>query len=54
LRGLLQFQFVTLPSFRMTAPRELTAENIAAPLDLNIKNTSIGSPETDRGPPRSR
>ena len=54
LRGLLQFQFLTLPAFEIAIPFDLIEEKVAGPTDSTAKLTSIGSPETDRGPPRSR
>ncbi len=54
LRGLLQFQFLTLLAFEMAAPFDVIAKSVAAPSDSTAKLTSVGSPETDRGPPRSR
>jgi len=53
LRGLLPFQFLTLPAFEMAVPLELTAQDVTEPSDSAVELTSIGSPETDRGPPRS-
>jgi hypothetical protein len=52
LRGMLQFQFLTLPPVRVTPPQQVVAES-KTPVDSTIKFTSIGSPETDRGPPLS-
>jgi hypothetical protein len=54
LRGLLQFQFLTLSAFQIAVPFDLIAENVTTPSDSTAKLTSVGSPETDRGPPRSR
>jgi hypothetical protein len=54
LRGLLQFQFQALPAFEIAIPFDLIAEKVTAPSDSATKLTSVGSPETDRGPPRSR
>jgi hypothetical protein len=53
LRGMLQFQFLTLPSVRVAPPQQAVAEYTTPPVDPTIKFTSIGSPETDRGPPLS-
>jgi hypothetical protein len=50
---MLQFQFLTLPVIRVTPPQQIIAEYKAQPIDSTIKFTSIGSPETDRGPPLS-
>jgi hypothetical protein len=54
LRGLLQFQFLTLSAFQIAVPIDVIAETVTVPSDSTAKLTSVGSPETDRGPPRSR
>lgn len=53
LRGMLQFQFLTLPSAHVAPPLQVVAEYKTPPVDSTIKFTSTGSPETDRGPPLS-
>jgi hypothetical protein len=53
LRGLVQSQFVAFHKFEISTPLRRVAGNISAPLDSAIIVSSIGSPETDRGPPRS-
>jgi hypothetical protein len=53
LRNFVQFQFVTFHKFEVHTPLRPTCGNISAPLDSAIIVSSIGSPETDRGPPRS-
>jgi hypothetical protein len=53
LRNFVQFQFVEFHNFEISAPLRATSDNISAPLDSAIIVSSIGSPETDRGPPRS-
>jgi hypothetical protein len=35
----------------MAVPLELTAQDVTEPSDSAVELTSIGSPETDRGPP---
>jgi hypothetical protein len=52
MRSFIQLQFVTLPTFEISVPLRRTASN-SVPLDSMIVVSSIGSPETDRGPPRS-
>ena len=53
MRGLVQFQLLPFYAFQIPAPFERTARNTSAVLDSAIQLTSIGFPETDRGPPRS-
>jgi hypothetical protein len=53
LRSFVQFQFVAFHKFEISAPLRRVAGNISAPFDSAIIVSSIGSPETDRGPPRS-
>jgi hypothetical protein len=53
MRGLLQFQVLPFRTFQISGPLERTAGNISAALDFFLQLTSVGSPETDRGPPRS-
>jgi hypothetical protein len=53
MRGLVQFQLLALHSVEISLPLQRPVSNIAAPLDSTIIVSSIGSPETDRGPPRS-
>jgi hypothetical protein len=53
LRSFAQFQFVAFHKFEISAPLLPAAYNLAAPLGLDIVVSSIGSPQTDRGPPRS-
>jgi hypothetical protein len=50
---MLQLQFLTLPVLRLAAPEQFTADYKTPPIDSTIKLASIGSPETDRGPPLS-
>lgn len=53
MRSFIPFQFAALPAFEMSSPLLRTNRNIPVPLDSVILVSSIGSPETDRGPPRS-
>jgi hypothetical protein len=53
LRGLLQFQLLQFRAFDISVPLLKTAENLSLPPDSTFRFTSIGSPETDRGPPHS-
>jgi len=52
MRSFIQLQFVTLHTFEISAPLQPDAGSISAPFDSRIVVSSIGSPETDRGPPR--
>jgi len=53
MRSFIPFQFATLPAFEMSSPLKHTGGNVSAPWNAVIVISSIGSPETDRGPPRS-
>jgi hypothetical protein len=53
MRSFIQFQFVAFHAFQISAPLKRAAGNISRPPDAVIIASSIGSPETDRGPPRS-
>jgi len=53
MRSFIQFQFVTLHASEISAPLQHAAGSISVPFDSRIVVSSIGSPETDRGPPRS-
>ncbi len=53
VRSFIPFQFATLPAFETSPPLKHTDGNVSAPLNAVIGVSSIGSPETDRGPPRS-
>ena len=53
MRSFIQFQFVALHAFRISAPLQPAAGSFSRPPDAVIIVSSIGSPETDRGPPRS-
>jgi len=53
MRSFIQFQFVTLHACGISAPLQHATGRISARFDSRIVVSSIGSPETDRGPPRS-
>jgi hypothetical protein len=53
LRSFLSLQFVALRSIEIVTPLEVAARSISGPTDSKIIVSSIGSPETDRGPPVS-
>lgn len=53
LRGFVLFQFVAIKPFQILAPLQLIASNVSTPLDSVIIVSSVGPPETDRGPPSS-
>jgi hypothetical protein len=53
MRSFVQLQFLTRPASEISVPLRREAGNIAAPDDGVIIVSSIGSPETDRGPPNS-
>jgi len=53
MRSFIQFQFVAFHAFQISAPFRRATGNISRPPDAVIIVSSIGSPETDRGPPRS-
>jgi hypothetical protein len=53
LRGLLQFHIVTFTKFDVLSPLRLVTAQVLVPSGPALRNSSIGSPETDRGPPLS-
>jgi len=53
LRSLAQFQFAELRSLDTPSPPQLAIGKTSPLFNSNIIVSSIGSPETDRGPPRS-
>jgi len=53
VRNFDQFQFVTFHTSAIPAPFLPASSRIPMPLDSFIIASSIGSPETDRGPPCS-
>jgi len=53
LRGLLSFQFIAFRSIEIVTPLEVALSGVSAASDSKIIVSSVGSPETDRGPPLS-
>lgn len=53
MRGLLQFHFLPRSAFAMSTPSLRPVSHLAQPRASKLKLTSIGSPQTDRGPPLS-
>jgi hypothetical protein len=53
VRGLLQFQFLAFEKADDAAPLRIVSGQVAAPSRPALRISSIGSPETDRGPPLS-
>lgn len=53
MRSFFPFQSVALQTFGVSAPLRSAVARISPPSDPTIIVSSIGSPETDRGPPRS-
>jgi len=53
LRSFLSLPFVVFRSIEIATPLQVGAGNISAPSDSKIIIFSIGSPQTDRGPPLS-
>jgi hypothetical protein len=53
MRSFVQFQFAALRAFELSAPLLRSSGKIAVPLAPAIVVSSIGSPESDRGPPNS-
>jgi hypothetical protein len=53
MRSFVQIQFVAFRAFQISTPLLRSPGNLPAPSDSVIIVSSIGSPETDRGPPRS-
>jgi hypothetical protein len=53
MRSFIHFQFAAFHAFQISAPLQRAAGNISRPPDAVIIVSSVGSPETDRGPPRS-
>ncbi len=53
LRSLAQFHYTKLPRFEVPSPLRSASGKTAAISDSTIHVSSIGSPETDRGPPLS-
>ena len=53
LRSLAQFQFAELRDFEVSRPLQRATGKASPALNSRIIVLSIGSPETDRGPPHS-
>jgi hypothetical protein len=53
LRSLAKFQFAGLHRFELSTPLRRAAGKITPPFNSATTVSSIGSPETDRGPPCS-
>lgn len=53
MRGFFQSQFVALRTAGICTPVRRAAGNNSAPFDSTTIVSSVGSPETDRGPPLS-
>ena len=53
LSSLAQFQFAELHRFEIPSPLRHVGGKVSSPFHSVIIVSSIGSPETDRGPPRS-
>ena len=53
LRSLAQFQFAELSDFEISSPLQHATGKASPALNSRIIVLSIGSPETDRGPPSS-
>ena len=53
LRSLAQFQFAELRHFEIFSPLQRATGKASPALNSRIIVSSIGSPETDRGPPHS-
>jgi hypothetical protein len=53
MRSFVQLQFLTRQVSEISIQLRQAAGNIAAPSDAVIIVSSIGSPETDRGPPEA-
>lgn len=51
LRSLAQFQFAELQRFEIASPLRHASSKVSLPLNSVTIVSSIGSPETDRGPP---
>ena len=53
VRGFAQFQFTEFRKFEIAGPLRQVEGRISRPRNAAILVSSIGSPETDRGPPTS-
>jgi hypothetical protein len=53
LRSFLSLQLVALRAVEIVSPLQVAVRSVSGPADSKIIVSSIGSPETDRGPPVS-
>lgn len=53
IRGLVQFQVAAFTKCEVPSPLRLVTAQVSVSSDPALRNSSIGSPETDRGPPLS-
>jgi hypothetical protein len=53
VRSFAQFHFAAFHAVENSIPLQLAANNFLSPSAARIIVSSVGSPETDRGPPRS-
>jgi len=53
IRGLVQFHVVAFTKFEVPSPMRLMTAQVPVPSGPALRLSSIGSPESDRGPPRS-
>jgi hypothetical protein len=53
VRSFAHFRFIAFHTVETSIPLQLAARSIAPPSNARIIVSSVGSPETDRGPPRS-
>jgi hypothetical protein len=53
IRGLAQFHFFAFPQLETGAPLRILRGRVSIPSGTAPRVSSIGSPETDRGPPAS-
>jgi len=53
IRGLLQLHLLALRTAEASMPLQVVSKHISLPFGPAIRISSVGSPETDRGPPLS-
>jgi hypothetical protein len=53
IRGFVQPKFAAFHGVEISIPLRCVAGRVSAPSDVPVVVSSVGSPETDRGPPRS-
>jgi hypothetical protein len=53
IRGFVQPKFATFHGVEISIPLRCVAGKVSAPSDFPVVVSSVGSPETDRGPPHS-